>query len=279
MRRSRYSVVVRAARRTRSSASTALAVGAAAAVRDPGARAGAHHRLDRRHQAAGGPLDDRCRRRCARGCRARGSRPRSPGRRAAACAAARAGDRGSTPPPAPALRRYSSSRSRSRARSSVGQRLQFAGGGSIGRIRPSPRRMARMPDTQPRQLSCATTTVTSAITRPSTAMNMIRYWRVSWLRRSMKLKSCSSTRLGGGARLVPDCVQHAHVHGARRQAPAAARASAPPAPAPAGERRRKARRCSQQHAFVVASTGRWRPGARRAPRARQGLQALASSRR
>ena len=32
-------------------------VGAAAAVRDPGARAGAHHRLDRRHQPAGGPPD------------------------------------------------------------------------------------------------------------------------------------------------------------------------------------------------------------------------------
>ena len=38
-----------------------LAVGAAAAVRDPGARAGAHHRLDRGHQAARRPLARRCR--------------------------------------------------------------------------------------------------------------------------------------------------------------------------------------------------------------------------
>ena len=35
-----------------------LAVGVATAVRHPGAGTGAHHRLDRRHQAAGRPLDD-----------------------------------------------------------------------------------------------------------------------------------------------------------------------------------------------------------------------------
>ena len=81
----------------------------------------------------------------------------------------------------------------------------------IGRSRPSPRSSPRTPETQPRQLSWATTTVISAITRPSAPMNRSRYWRVSWLRRSMKLRSCSSTSLAIGPVLAVDRV-HADVN-------------------------------------------------------------------
>ena len=63
-------------------------------------------------------------------------------------------------------RRYSSSRSRRRARRSAANGAS-SGAGSSGLSRPSPRMMARTPLTQPRQLSCATTMVISAITRPS----------------------------------------------------------------------------------------------------------------
>ena len=56
------------------------------------------------------------------------------------------------------------------ARAQVGgERRQFRRGRAIGRSRPSPRSSARTPDTQPRQLSCATTTVISAIDQPPSA--------------------------------------------------------------------------------------------------------------
>ena len=42
---------------------------------------------------------------------------------------------------------------------------------SDGRTMPSPRRMARMPCSQPRQESCAIATVTSEIANPSTMKN------------------------------------------------------------------------------------------------------------
>ncbi len=63
----------------------------------------------------------------------------------------------------------------------------------MGRSRPSPRSSARAPAIQPRQLSCATMSVTSAIAAPRAAIRIMRYLRVSWLRRSMKLRSCIST--------------------------------------------------------------------------------------
>jgi len=48
------------------------------------------------------------------------------------------------------------------------------GAGSNGVSRPSPRRMARAPLTQPRQLSCATMTVIAAMTRPRTVIRPTR---------------------------------------------------------------------------------------------------------
>ena len=69
----------------------------------------------------------------------------------------------------PSERRYASSRSRRRARRSMA-RGASSPEEAIGRIKPSPRMSARAPETQPRQLSWATTTVMRAMTAPSPAI-------------------------------------------------------------------------------------------------------------
>ena len=63
-----------------------------------------------------------------------------------------------------------------------------------GRKIPSPRITARMPCSQPRQLSCAITTVMKEMIKPSTAKNQKMSFLVSTLRRDMKLKSCTRIR-------------------------------------------------------------------------------------
>ncbi len=73
----------------------------------------------------------------------------------------------------PCERRYSSSKSRSRARKSAANGAS-SGAGNNGLTSPSPRISARAPLTHPRQLNCATTTVMKAITRPSAVMRPIR---------------------------------------------------------------------------------------------------------
>ncbi len=93
----------------------------------------------------------------------------------------------------------SSSRDRcSASRSRISARRSPAMGCSSGasstseeRHRPSPRSRACSPFTQPRQLSCATTTVMSAIAPPRPTKKRNRYLRVSSLRRTTKLMSCT----------------------------------------------------------------------------------------
>ena len=58
---------------------------------------------------------------------------------------------------------------------------------------PSPRSNARMPAIQPRHDRCAMNTVISETSTPSRMKKPMRYLRVSALRRSTKLMSCTST--------------------------------------------------------------------------------------
>ncbi len=91
------------------------------------------------------------------------------------------------------LRRLAStSRSSARTSPTSGCRSGLAGCWN-GWMIPSPRSSARTPATQPRHDRWAMSTVISDTTTPSRMKNPIRYLRVSALRRSTKLMSCTST--------------------------------------------------------------------------------------
>ena len=195
-----------------------LAVGAAAAVRDPDARAGAHHRLDRRHQSAGGSPDDDA----VRAVLVDVGLPVRDDDDLVALQL-RAQQRAQPlriPVPAcgPWARRYSSSRSRMRKRISAA-RGAISGVAIIGRTRPSPRSRPRAPDIQPRQLSCATTTVISAIVRPSAAMKSEEIAPRVLAAPIDEAQVVQEHQLGDGAGLALDRV-HADVDRTARQAKA-----------------------------------------------------------
>ena len=87
--------------------------------------------------------------------------------------------------------RRSLRRSRSIARRSPTSGCSSGLGCENGRMTPSPRSIARTPATQPRQLICAISNVISASTSPSPVNSSTTPRRVSSLRWSTKLMSCT----------------------------------------------------------------------------------------
>ena len=201
----------------------------------------------------------------ARGCRARGWRPRSPGRR---CSCVRSSARrrsGFHSASGPCARRNSSSRSRRRARSSAASGASLRRGSS-GRSRPSPRSRPRTPDdpAAPAELRDDHGDQRDDQAEPGDEEDQVAPRVLAApVDEAQVVQQHQPGHAPGVARYGR---VHADVHRHRRAGPGAARAPRR-LRASASSGSRKAGAVAQQ-ACRRASTGRWRPAARRAPRDR-----------